>query len=82
MTHTVGFVIISHNYPKQLARLICRLQTVFDNPPIAVHHDFGQSTLDPIDFSTNVAFVEPHLSTRWGRFSVVNSGFTGIEASL
>ena len=41
----IGFVILSHNNPQQLRRLVLCLQQAYDNPPIAIHHDFGQSSL-------------------------------------
>ena len=75
----IGFVILSHNYPPQLRRLVLRLQRTYDNPPIAIHHDFGQSALDIRDFSSGVQFVVPHLKTGWGKFSLVLATLRALE---
>ena len=45
MSKRIGFVILSHNNPQQLLRLVRCLQRIYDNPPIAIHHDIGQSPL-------------------------------------
>ena len=44
---------------------------MFDNPPIACHHDFGQCPLDEALFPENVQFVHPHFATKWGHINVV-----------
>jgi len=46
------------------------LNAMFDNPPIACHHDFGQCRLEEALFPENVRFVHPHFATRWGDISV------------
>lgn len=46
------------------------LNTEFDSPPIACHHDFSQSLLDESLFPGNVRFVHPHFVTGWGEISV------------
>jgi hypothetical protein len=71
MSTQIGFVILSHNNPQQLLRLVCCLQRVYDDPPIAIHHDFGQTRLRQDDFPSDVQFVLPHAKTRWGNFSLV-----------
>ena len=50
MSKAIGFVIISHNYPQQLLRLVRCLQRNYNNPPIAIHHDLGQSQIRRDDF--------------------------------
>ncbi len=69
----IGFVVLSHRNPAQLERLVRTLQTQYDNPPIAVHHDFDQSPLSTEIFKGNVHFVIPSLRTLWGQFSVVSA---------
>jgi hypothetical protein len=68
----VGFVILSHNEPEMLLRLVQRLQALFDNPPIACHHDIHQVSLNTSAFPS-VRFVAQPLRTRWGHISVVNA---------
>jgi hypothetical protein len=79
MPTRIGFVILSHNNPQQLRRLIRCLQQVYDNPPIAIHHDFDQSSLDRDDFPSDVQFVSPHVKTRWGHFSLVIAALRGLQ---
>jgi hypothetical protein len=79
MSKRIGFVILSHNNPHQLRRLVRCLQRIYDNPPIAIHHDLGQSPLRPDDFPPNAEFVVPHTPTRWGQFSVVIAAIRAIE---
>jgi hypothetical protein len=75
----IGFVILSHNHPQQLLRLVRCLQRLYDNPPIAIHHDIGQSPIRERDFPSGVKFVSPHLSTRWGRFANVIAALRALE---
>jgi hypothetical protein len=74
----VGFVILSHASPDQLKRLIQALDREYDCPPIACHHDFGQTPLNKDEFGANVWFVEPHLATGWGRPSLVWASLKGL----
>jgi len=67
----IGFVILSHNNPAQLRRLIRTLNAAYDDPPIACHHDFSQSTPLINDLGTNVRFVDSFVRTGWGRWSLV-----------
>ena len=46
---------------------------MFGAPPIAWHHDFDQTPLIPREHWTNVAFVRPHVRTRWASFSIVEA---------
>jgi hypothetical protein len=79
MAKKIGFVILSHNHPLQLLRLVRTLQRVYDNPPIVCHHDFAQSPALPNEFPPEVRFVSPHVRTRWGRFSVVTATLRALE---
>lgn len=74
----IGFVLLSHQNPRQLARLVGTLNRLYDNPPIACHHDSSQSPLDPRDFPANVSFVTPSFRTGWGKWPVVD----GMLAAL
>ena len=80
MSKTIGFVILSHNNPQQLHRLVLCLRRVYDGPPIVVHHDFSQSKLQRQDFPSDVNFVTPHVRTSWGDISTVTATLRAIEA--
>ena len=79
MSAQIGFIILSHNNPQQLHRLVLCLQRIYDNPPIAIHHDMGQSLLHQSDFPSDVKFVVPHLKTRWGKFSLVAAALQALK---
>jgi hypothetical protein len=67
---TLGFVVLSHDRPKQLGRLVRRLVSLYQ-APIVVHHDFDKSILDVDTFrDLPVRFVRPHVRTAWGSFTV------------
>ena len=74
-----GFIILSHKAPGQMQRLVRTLNALYDNPPIACHHDFSQTRLDKTAFPSNVHFVEPHIATGWGRWSLVRSSLAALE---
>lgn len=70
MPFKIGFVVLTHNAPQQLLRLVTTLNAMFGKPPIACHHDFGQCPLDEALFPKNLQFVHPHFATHWGHISV------------
>ena len=78
MGATIGFVIVSHDKPAQLLRLVRRLMKLYGNPPIVCHHDFSKCSLQGFDFPKEVMFVQPHLDTQWGG----NSVFRAYRAAL
>ena len=78
MSNRIGFVILSHTNPSQVLRLIRTLSRMYDNPPIACHHDFSQSLLSHT-FPSNVHFVSPHVRTRWAQFSIVAASLRALE---
>lgn len=69
----IGFVLLSHNNPEMLRRLVLRLNHDFDHPPIACHHDSHQLQIDVSAFSSNVKFVAQPVRTQWGHISVVHA---------
>ena len=79
MSKRIGFVILSHNNPQQLRRLVRCLQRIYDNPPIAIHHDFGQCPLHQDEFPPDVGFVLPHTKTGWGKFSLVVAALRALR---
>ncbi len=70
MSTTIGFLIVSHDKPAQLHRLIRRLMKLYNNPPIACHHDFSKCSLEGFDFPREVSFVRPHIETKWAGISL------------
>lgn len=79
MPESIGFVILSHNQPQQLRRLVHTLRRVYGDPPISIHHDFSQSPIQPDTFPADVRFVTPHVKTRWAHISVVIAALRALE---
>ncbi|MER3432125.1 MAG: hypothetical protein C4288_01510 [Leptolyngbya sp. ERB_1_1] len=79
MSPTVGFILLTHSHPNQIQRLVDRLNRLFDHPPIVFHHDFSKCPLSIDNFSENVSFVQPHIETRWGEFSLVEAMLRAME---
>jgi hypothetical protein len=75
----IGFVLLSHARPEQTLRLVRALNALYDWPPIACHHDFGQCPLDPSLFPDNVTFATPHFPTFWGCFAIVPATLAGLR---
>ena len=75
----VGFVILSHSAPGQLMRLIEGLNREYDYPPISCHHDFSQHSFTTDDFSQNVSFVRPSISTGWAKWGTVQGALEAIK---
>jgi len=77
--NTVGFVVLSNRNPHQVTRLLNRLGSMFENPPVACHHDFGQSDLDTRQFPPSVRFVQDHIATRRADFSLVAATLAALR---
>ena len=75
----VGFVLLTHSNPEQILRLVGALNELYEAPPIVCHHDFAQCALDRALFPNNVAFVDPHLPTFWGCFSIVPAALAAMR---
>ena len=79
MSLKIGFVLLTHNKPRQAVRLVKRLNDMFGAPPIAWHHDFSQCNL-PLDLITkNAFFVHPNFQTAWAKFSVVEAMLSALK---
>lgn len=79
MAAPIGFVILSHRDPGQVARLVDRLRHLYGNAvPIVVHHDDRQSVLAP-ELVPGVDRVDPPIATRWGDWSLVEASLAGIQ---
>lgn len=75
----LGFVLLTHERPKQVLRLINRLNVLFDFPPMACHHDFSKCELPEKEITENVTFVRPHLKTVWGHWSLVEATMRAMK---
>lgn len=69
----IGFVLLTHTRPHQIQRLVHRLNTMFDDPPIVIHHDFAKCPLPESFLPGNVTFVQPSVNIEWGMFSMVEA---------
>jgi len=73
MKPPIGFVLLTHEKPRQIIGLINILNRMFDFPPIACHHDFYKCDLPVNSFGSNVRFVSPCIHTSYGDFSLVEA---------
>jgi hypothetical protein len=76
---SIGFVLLSHQQPDQLLRLVQTLNRLYDNPPMACHHDDSQAALDRSQFPPNLKFVSPSLRTGWAKWSVVEGALRALR---
>ena len=76
----IGFVILSHLELSPLERLIGALNRTYDEPPIAIHHDFFQSNIDVSRLSGNIVFVRPNLRTQWAHISIIRACLLTLRA--
>lgn len=79
MSNFVGFVLVTHNQPEQIALLCRKLSSLFDNPPIVIHHDYSQCHLDPALLPGQVRIVEKWIPTSWGKLSIVQAFLAALE---
>jgi hypothetical protein len=76
---SIGFILLTHNKPHQVLRLVHTLNQMFDQPLIVGHHDFSQSLLPIEDLPNNMKLVHPHYQTGWGRFSVIEGTLAALQ---
>jgi hypothetical protein len=79
MRKPIGFVLTIHNRLDQAARLIGKLNQMFDHPPIVCHCDFSQTKGFIQDCPKNVTLVQPHVATSWGEFSIVDAALRAVR---
>jgi Core-2/I-Branching enzyme len=79
MAVQIGFVLVTHNKPRQAIRLVSRLNSMFEQPPIAWHHDFTFCDLPLDSVTNNISLVLPHLRTGWAKFSIVEAMLGALE---
>jgi len=77
---TIGFAVLSHEQPTQIARLVRTLNQLFNDPPISIHHDQSKSDLKgQLPRSQTTYVVEDHATTEWGRFSLVDATIDALK---
>ncbi len=74
----LAFVLVTHDKPYQLHRLVSRLNRSFERPLIVCHHDFAQTPLDESS-TPGVRFVRPHVATAWGDWSAVEAAICAFR---
>ena len=75
----LGFVLVTHQQPEQIAFLCHKLSSMFDNPPIAIHHDYSKSHLSPATLPPHVKLVENWIPTSWGTLSIVRAFLAALR---
>lgn len=75
----IGFVLVTYKQPKQMLRLVHALNRIYGDPPIAIHHDFGQCDPGVAHFPQNAVFVRPHVETGWGTFGVAEGTVRALK---
>lgn len=73
---SLGFVLLSHQNPEQVQRLVRQLNVMYGDPLIVCHHDDRQSTRPKLP--GNVIYV-PSVATGWGDFSLVEALLTCLR---
>ena len=76
---SIGFAVVSHGSAEQLFRMITGLNRHYSNPPIAIHHDAQQSSIDRSIFPPNVQFTREVHKTAWGRAGVTHAFLEAIR---
>jgi hypothetical protein len=75
----LGFALVTHNQPKQIALLCHKLFTMFDNPPITIHHDYSKCELDPASLPPQTKIVKDWIATRWGDATVIDAYLAALR---
>ena len=79
MKPKIGFSLVTYDRPQQTLHLCKRLNVMFGEPPIVIHHDFSQAHLDKTQFPKNVDFVKDWHKTSWGVIQVVDAQIASLR---
>ena len=79
MAPFLGFVLVTHQQPEQIAFVCHKLSSMFDNPPIAIHHDYSKSPLALTTLPPQVKLVENWIPTSWGTLSIVKAFLAALK---
>ncbi len=76
---SIGFVLVTHNNVAQTAMLCQRLNTMFNHPPIALHHDFDQTPMSLAAIPDNVHVVSDWIKTSWAGAVLVDANLKALR---
>ena len=79
MKPPIGFVLVTYNAPEQTLFLCERLNVMFGNPPVVIHHDFSKTPLNTAVFPKNVQFIEQWVRTGWGSLAVIDAQLLALR---
>ena len=80
MRPPIGFVLATYNNPEQTLFLCERLNTMFGNPPIVIHHDFSQCSLNTALFPSPMsALLKIGVLHTWGSLTVVDAQLSALQ---
>lgn len=79
MKPPIGFVLVTYNAPEQTLFLCERLNAMFGNPPIVIHHDFSKNPMNTAIFPPNVQFIEQWVRTGWGSLAVIDAQLLALR---
>jgi hypothetical protein len=79
MSLQIGFVILSHEGPGKLARLVAALRREYPGCAIAVHHDFSKCRFDREAIGEDILWVEHWRRTGWAKWAVVEGALEAFE---
>lgn len=75
----IAHLILAHNNPKQVEKLVKRL--IYDDDAVYIHLD-KKSAIEPyrnLQKLNNVYFVEKRVDITWGAYSIVEATINGFE---
>ncbi len=75
----LGFALVTHNQPRQIAYLCHKLSTLFGHPPIAIHHDYSKCPLHPATLPPQTRIVKDWVITRWGDATVIDAYLAALR---
>ena len=79
MRPPIGFILLTHSNSPLNGRIIKKLDSVFDSPPIVCHHDFSKSEFSCEKLKSNFSFTNSYAKTKWADFSLVEATILGLE---
>ena len=75
----LGFALVTHNQPQQTAYLCHKLSKLFDDAPIAIHHDYSKCPLDPATLPAQTRIVKDWIVTGWGNATVIDAYLAALR---
>jgi hypothetical protein len=75
----LAHLILAHNNPEQLARLVARLQHPSTHIFIHIDARVNIDAFNEITQQSSVYFIQKRLATVWGNYSIVQATFNAME---